>query len=147
MCLWNHTPTLETVATPEVGTRALCFHRELGLDSGQLLRILDIAREWREQYLEVAERVVQLGLEIDKELLRRPVERARVEDLISRRCELILNLEMAFVETWIALQQVVTDEQEAKLHTIYRREFTDIPHPVLGSSALQPPLRELTTAG
>lgn len=60
------------MATPEVGTRALHFHRELGLSSGQLLQILDICRSWRERYLEIAERVIQLGLEIDAELSRRP---------------------------------------------------------------------------
>lgn len=60
---------------------------------------------------------------------------------------MISSLEKAFVATWIALQQAVTEDQQAKRDATYRREFANIPHPVLGANALHPPFRELTATG
>jgi hypothetical protein len=58
-----------------------------------------------------------------------------VKELVCRRAELIRELDAEYVDVWVRLGRVLTDEQYERLQAIYRREFERLPHPVLGSDA------------
>lgn len=141
MCDSNHgQANILALATPELGTRLMSYHREVGLSDQQLSQVTDIARGWRERYIQFAEPILRLGNEVDAVLLERHVDLPAVNKLADERRDLIEQAERAFFETWEELRNVVNDEQYERSIAIYRREFAHMPHPVLGTSAWEAPL-------
>ncbi len=146
MCDNNHPVFIATaLATPELGTRLMCYHREVGLAPEQLEQVVDIARRWRERYIELVEPIVRLGHEVDAHLLERHVDLGAVNNLAAQRRELIATAEHEFFQAWESLRGVVDDEQYERSIAVYRREFAHVPHPVLGTTAWDSPLGEGST--
>ncbi len=136
MCDLNHDITpIMSIATPELATRALAYFEELELSTEQIQNILQKVKRWREQYIQFAEQIVHIGQEIDRELLKRHVDLTKVEQLIERRLEVIKAVEREFIRTWIDLRESMDEEQYERLQAVYRREFMNLPHPILGSAA------------
>lgn len=143
MCNLNHPLVVwEPIARPELGTRALVRFRELGLTSTEFEALAVRACRWRDRYIEFAERVVELGNEIDGQLVKRSIDIERVKELARERREVIAKAEDEFIDAWVGMSDELTEEHYERLMTAYRREFERLPHPVLGTSAHEAPLGE-----
>lgn len=90
-------------------------------------------RDWRVKYIEFAERIVELGNAIDKELNEYDVDVNKVMAMLQQRLDLMARVERAFIDAWMSLHKLMARDEHAKLQQIYRREFRRLPHPVLGS--------------
>jgi hypothetical protein len=127
-------PLATSIATPELGSRALHYADDIGLSDNQLRQILALAAEWRTVYLTHIRQVIDLGRQIDRLLLERDIG-ASVDELIERRINVMSELDHEFIQRWHAISDVLTDENDRRLKQVYLQEIEGLPHTVLGSTA------------
>src|SRR5262249_15341033 len=116
-----------------LGVRLLMNKSRIGLSDKQVSQILEHCGKWRERYIELIEPPVELGREIDIALMNHPPQIARVTALLDQRRAMMARAETEFVEAWVGLDEIIDSTQYAKLIEIYKEEFQNLPHPVLGT--------------
>jgi hypothetical protein len=131
---------MQSIATADLGTRPLANADEIGLTAEELRSVAAVVGEWRRRYIAYAEEVVQLGIDIDAELLEDPGDVAKVRALAAKRRDVIGDAEGAFFDAWIALDNAYDHDKRARLPEVYAREFARLPHPILGTSGHEGPL-------
>jgi hypothetical protein len=130
---------MQALATADLGTRVLANADELGLTDEELRSVAGVVGAWRRQYIGYAEEVARLGIEIDAELLRDPIDMAKVRALAAKRRDVIRTAEDAFLDAWTALDEAYDRDKRPRLLEVYMREFERLPHPILGTSGHEAP--------
>lgn len=134
MCIFNHAVTgAQYITQADLGVRVLMYKSEIGLSDKQVSQILEHSGKWRRRYIELIEPAVELGRQIDVALMNKPPQAERITALLDQRRAAMARAEVEFVEAWAGLDKVLSNAQYGKLVSIYKREFQNLPHPVLGT--------------
>lgn len=136
VCQNNHSlPLVRSLAQGEFGVRGLTHGWDLGLSVDQMRRVAAASVEWKKRYIEYAEGILALGDEIDRELCQHSVDLQKVHELAAKRREQMARMESEYLEAWARVNKLFTAEQYDALFEVYRAEFKNLPHPIIGSDA------------
>ena len=148
MCSGNHSdPGIMSMATPELGVRLLTHWKELDLTDEQLRRAIELCRNLSDRYGGLAADIIRLGVEIDIELCKHHVDRETVNAKASQRRVLVHQLEDEFFDCWVQHHSIMTEEQYKTFFDIYRAQFSDLRHPVFGTTEYEQFERTMSRVG
>lgn len=131
MCIVNHaipmpayliSARVESFAPPAICSRILQNYREMELSDEQIHLLLDIAREYQEEYVKVSTKFAKVTADLD--LVEVKANLPRKKRLLDRHAKLFRDHENLLLDAYERIQEVLSRKQMRKAAEIYEREKT-----------------------
>lgn len=129
MCIVNHavinagyliSAKVESFAPPVILTRVLQNYREIELSNEQIRRLLDLAKEYQEEYLKVSIEFSNVTANLDLVEAKADIQLKR--QLLDRHAKLFREHENLMLDAYERTQKILNQKQMRKAMEIYERD-------------------------
>ncbi|NIM11686.1 MAG: hypothetical protein GTO45_06300 [Candidatus Aminicenantes bacterium] len=133
MCIVDHlklapgyliSADVESFAPPAILTRVLQNYDEVGLSDKQIRHLLDIAREYQEQYLKVSIEFANVTAKLD--LVEPDADIKQKLVLLDRHAQLFREHESLLLRAYTQTKEILSPEQMKKAAEIYERHKQEL---------------------
>ncbi len=130
---------VKSISPPQIFTRLIVRHEEIGLSQRQLHRILELYRRYRNDYSAVAAKARLSATDLLRAIYEFPIRRRKVQGLLKKHARIFIQHELLYANVIGSMRKTITAGQYDELCRIYVEERRQQLEPI--ESAIREALR------